>query len=230
MLTINNLSFAYGKKLVLHKLNLNIGAGQVHGIVGLNGSGKTTLFNLIYGFLKPESGFVKWNDNKLLRAQISLLETGNYFYSNITGHEHLSLFTSDTKFDIESWQELFKLPLDELIENYSTGMKKKLAILAVLKLNKPILLLDEPFNEVDIETGRILKILLKTLKERGRTILVSSHILETLINACDFIHHLENKCIVKSYNKQEFDSIEQNIFGDFENRVKQRIEKAIGKF
>lgn len=228
MLTINNLSFAYGKSLVLNKLNLNIGAGQVHGIVGLNGSGKTTLFNLIYGLLKPKTGAIKWNDNKLLRTQISFLETGSYFYSNITGREHLQLFVSDHKFNVDIWQELLKLPLDELIENYSTGMKKKLAILSVLKLNKPILLLDEPFNEIDLETSRIIMILLKKLKEKGRTILVSSHILETLINACDYIHHLENKCIIKSYSKQDFEIIEHNIFGDFENRVSQKIEKGLG--
>ena len=227
MLTINNLSFAYSKNLVLNKLNLNIGLGQVHGIVGLNGSGKTTLFNLIYGLLKPETGSIQWNDHKLSRIQISFLETGNYFYSNITGREHLSLFVSDNKFDIDSWQELLKLPLDELIENYSTGMKKKLAILSVLKLNKPILLLDEPFNEVDIETSRILKILLDILKEKGKTVLISSHILETLINTCDFIHHLDNRCIIKTYSEQDFNSIEQNIFGDFENRAKQKIEKAL---
>lgn len=228
MFTINDLSFAYGKNLVLNNLSLNIDAGQVHGIVGLNGSGKTTLFNLTYGLLKPKTGSINWNDGILHRKQISFLETKNYFYSNITGREHLQLFSTDNKFKIDIWQDLFKLPLDELIENYSTGMKKKLAILSVLKLNKPILLLDEPFNEIDLETSRIIMILLEKLKEKGKTILVSSHILETLTNTCDFIHHLENKGINKSYKKPEFVSLEQNIFRDFENEAKQKIDKALG--
>jgi ABC-2 type transport system ATP-binding protein len=209
-------------------LNLTIEPDQIHGLVGLNGSGKTTLFNSIYGFIKSRKGSICWNEQPLLRGDVAFLETQNYFYSNITGREYLQLFTTEnSSFDLEIWQNLFKLPLDDLIENYSTGMKKKLAILGVLKLDKPIILLDEPFNGIDIETGRIIKVLLEKLKQRNKTIIVSSHILETLTNTCDYIHYLENKKIKATYDKGSLKNIEQDIFKELEKRTSELIDKAI---
>ena len=228
MLTINELKVSYGKNNVLNKLNLNLEASQIHGVVGLNGSGKTTLFNAIYGFVKKQKGSILWKSDAIKRKQIGFLETRNYYYSNITAREHLRLFpTVKGSFDLGIWQDLLKLPFDELIDNYSTGMKKKLAILSIIKLDKPILILDEPFNEIDLETSRILKVLFKKLKAKGKTIIVSSHIIETLINTCDFIHHLENKIIKKTYPKNDMQSLEHDLFQDMENRITTLIDKAL---
>ena len=228
MLIIKDLVAAYAKVSVLDNLNLTIEPNLIHGLVGLNGSGKTTLFNAIYGFIKSKRGSICWNGQPVLRRDIAFLETQNYFYSNITGREYLQLFlTKNTSFDLEIWQDLFKLPLDDLIENYSTGMKKKLAILGVLKLDKPILLLDEPFNGIDIETSRIIKVLLEKLKQRNKTIIVSSHILETLTNTCDYIHYLESNKIKTTYDKGSLQNIDQDIFKELEKRTSELIDNAI---
>ncbi len=228
MLTINQLSVAYGKVPVLENLDLHLEPNRIHGIVGLNGSGKTTLFNAISGLVKQNRGSIAWNGKPVSRKDIALLETQNYFYSNITGREHLRLFPSNAgTFNLEIWEDLFRLPLDELIDNYSTGMKKKLALLGILKLNKPVLLLDEPFNGLDLEAGRVIKVLLQKLKERNKTVIVSSHILETLTNSCDFVHHLENRKIKKTYGKDELAALERDLFREMEDRVDGLIEKAL---
>jgi len=228
MLTINNLQVSYGKKIVLKNLEIRLENNKIHGLVGLNGSGKTTLFKIIFQLLKPDVGSVKWNDETINRKQIAFLETQNFFYSNITVREHLSLFNPDNKaFNLDQWQSILKLPLDELVENYSTGMRKKLAILSVLKLDKPILLLDEPFNEVDLETSRIIKILLDKLREKGKTIIISSHIIETLINSCDYIHHLESKSIKKTYHKEDYQGLEQELFEEYEKRIKNDLDQVL---
>ncbi len=228
MLTINDLSVAYGKHKVLEHLNLTLEPAMIHGVVGLNGAGKTTMFKTICGFLKPQTGSIEWQGKPLSRKKISFLETQNYFYSNITGTEYLSLFKAgNPKFDVEVWRDLFKLPLDDLIDSYSTGMKKKLALIGVMKLDKDLLILDEPFNGVDLETSKILKLLLEKMKSKGKTIIVSSHILETLTNSCDKIHLLDNKQIRRTYLKQELDTIEQDIFKEMEEQAKTLIDQTL---
>lgn len=221
MLTIKNLTASYGKDSVLENLNLDIEEGMIHGLAGINGSGKTTLFHTIYGFIKPDAGTIQLNEQPLSRKKIAFLETQNYFYSNIKGKEYLDLFPDSTStFSVKMWQELFKFPLNDLIENYSTGMKKKLALTGILKLDKPILLLDEPFNGIDMEAVRIIEKLLLRLKEKGKTIIITSHILETLTAICDQIHILENKNITRIYRKNEFEGIEHDIFGEMDEKLK----------
>jgi ABC-2 type transport system ATP-binding protein len=119
------------------------------------------------------------------------------------------------------------LPLDELIDNYSTGMKKKIALLGVLKLDKPVMILDEPFNGLDIETGRILRSVLLQLKKTGKLIIVTSHILETLTNLCDYIHHLEKGTIDITIKKPDFESYEKELYAKIENRSDMLIRELL---
>lgn len=215
MLKLDEVIVSFDKHKVLNKLCLSLSEGKVHGLAGLNGSGKTTLLNCLYGFLKPDSGSILWNGKPLTRHEIVYLETNNYFYSNITGREYLSVFPeNNANFDLKFWQDLLQLPLDELIDNYSTGMKKKLALLAILKLDRPLMIFDEPFNGLDLETGKILVELIQKLKEKGKTIIITSHILDTLLNSCDEIHWLRNGRIEKTFFKPEFQQIDHTIFED----------------
>ena len=218
MITIKNLSISYqANKRVIDSLNLSLSANAVHGIVGLNGSGKTTLLNAIFGLKKPDSGDILSEEQKLTKKQISYLVTENFFYSNITGREYLSLFKNEV-FNPDKWNELFSLPLDQVIDSYSTGMKKKLALLGILKQDKPIMILDEPFNGLDIETCRIIRSILLRLKEKGKTIIITSHIIETLTNLCDYIHFLENGKIKFSKDKSGFAAFEREIFDSIEKK------------
>jgi ABC-2 type transport system ATP-binding protein len=213
MLSIQNLVVQYQKTVILKQLSLQIDKGTVHGLVGLNGSGKTTLFNTLYGLLKPQQGTLSFENQPLQTQEISYLETQNYFYSFLTGNEYLNIFkVNNPIFDIEGWNKLFQLPLKQLIDEYSTGMKKKLAFMAILCLDKSILLLDEPFNGLDMETNQQMKMIIKQLRERGKTILITSHIMESLTSICDVISYLKEGQIVFTAPQEEFDSIENRIF------------------
>ncbi len=217
MITINNLTISYNKtRKVIDNLNLTLKEGYIHGIVGLNGAGKTTFLNNLYGLKKPDSGSITLNEEKFNKKNVSYLVTENYFYSSITGREYLSLFKNH-QFDIEEWNKLFSLPLDTIVDGYSTGMKKKLALLGVLKQDKSILILDEPFNGLDIETCRIIRMILLRLKDKGKTIIITSHIIETLTNLCDYIHYLENGNIKYSKDKHGFADFEKDVFEKIEN-------------
>lgn len=227
MITIKNLSVGYKKNLnVLESLSLILESKKIHGIIGLNGSGKTTFFNTLFGLIKANSGVIKLNNEILTKKNISYLMMENYFYPEITGSEYLNLF-NNKKFNNDSWNELFHLPLNQLISTYSTGMKKKISILGFLKNQKEVLILDEPFNGLDLECGRILRSILLNLKDKGKLILISSHIMESLTNLCDFIHYLEDKKIKDSKSKDHFDQLEKNLFNTIEDKFDNIINSLI---
>lgn len=228
MIKIENLEVCYGSHKVLNSINATFQYGLVHGIVGLNGSGKTTFFNSIAKNIKPSAGTIFWQNENLKREQTAYLETSNYFYSGITGNEYLKIFKqTNPDFNLENLQQYLKLPLDEITENYSTGMRKKLALLGVLKQNKDIFLLDEPFNGLDLETNKVLELILLALKNKGKTILISSHIIDPLITICDQIHVLEAGNFIKSYSRDEFSELEEALFAELKNQAKIVIDKSV---
>ena len=229
MLTIRNLQVEYKKESpVLKGINLSMEPGKIHGLVDLNGAGKTTLLNTLYAFIRPSEGSVLYKDTALKRKDIAYLEAENYFYPYMTGREYLNLFPAGKNgFDTESWQQLFHIPLDDITENYSTGMRKKLALLAVLKPDKPILILDEPFNGLDLESAHILTLILQQLREGGKTVLVSSHVFETLTSSCDQIHHIDHGIIDHSYSKEQYGMLQKLLYSTIENRASDQIRKLI---
>ncbi len=227
MITITNLTVAYDSKVdVLKGLHLELQKNFIHGIVGLNGAGKTTFLNTLFGLKKAKHGSIHEDGKQLQKKSISYLVTENYFYSNITGKEYLDLF-KNPHFDIEQWNKLFDLPLNKIIDGYSTGMKKKLALLGILKQDKSIMILDEPFNGLDIETCRIIRMILLRLKEKGKTIIITSHIIETLTNLCDYIHYLKDGVINQSVDESGFAQFERDVFHVIESKNQQTIDQLL---
>ena len=228
MISIKDLSVKFNDTQILNNINIDFVKRNVHGIVGLNGAGKTTFFNVLAKTLRPDTGVVKQNNVVLTIKDTAYLETVNFFYSRITGAEYLKIFKqTNSDFSLTILQDYFKLPLDELVENYSTGMKKKLALLGVLKQDKPVFILDEPFNGLDLETNKILEIIITTLKQKDKTVFVSSHIIEPLLTTCDTIHLLEKGTFVKSFDKNDFDKIDDELFSKLKNEAKQIIATAL---
>ena len=202
---------------------------MIHGLVGLNGSGKSTLLRCMYGLMKPKSGTVNINEQQANKRSITLLETEPYFYHGINGKEYLSLFQEDgiAKFAINEWASLFHLTMEDLIESYSTGMKKKLAILGVIKTNKPVLLLDEPFNGLDLESSRVLSTVLNRLRSSGKTIIITSHMLETMISLCDRIHYLKNGSIDRVFKAGDAESIHKEVFQELDANIQSQVNNLL---
>jgi len=206
MLEIKNLSVSFKDKDVLQGLNLEIEEGIIVGILGKNGAGKTTLFESLYQSQKY-SGEILWKKQKLLRENISYLETENYFYPYITGREYLSYFAKDKLLKTIELAEKFQLPLEKYVQYYSSGMKKKLALIGMLMLDKPINILDEPFNGVDFEGVHLLYDIILELKQSNKIVMISSHIIETLFHTCDRIVTLENGLLSNIFEKSDFEKL-----------------------
>ncbi|WP_336664375.1 ATP-binding cassette domain-containing protein [Elizabethkingia meningoseptica] len=206
MLEIKNLNVRFKNHHVLNNLNLNIEEGIVLGILGKNGAGKTTLFESLYQSIKY-NGSINWHNEALKREHISYLETENYFYPYITGKEYLSYFSESNVFKYQELSDRFGLPLDKYAQDYSSGMKKKLALMGMLLLNKPVNILDEPFNGVDFEGVHILYEIIRGLKNDNKVVIVSSHIIETLFHTCDKIAILQDGRIENIIDQSEYQKL-----------------------
>ena len=228
MLDIRDLNLSYGQKQVLKGINLQVAEGEIHGVLGMNGAGKTSLFNLLYGSIRPQSGQCEYKEQPLDPQQIGYLETQNYFYPYLKGGEYLELLSlARTEFDISRWNQLFELPLEGRVDQYSTGMKKKLAFLGILALDRPILILDEPFNGVDVESNEKMEQILKRLRQQGKIILLSSHIISGLTSICDRISYLSEGRFQRTYEAQDFPQLEQALKTLIEQQIRTTLDELL---
>ena len=222
MIKIDRLSKSYGNNEVLKSISMEFSKGRAYGIVGENGAGKTTLFRCIAG-LENYSGEII-SDITPLKNHLGLLLTDPFFFSKITGKEYIRLLCNargKTNVDIDN-KNIFDLPLNQYASTYSTGMKKKLAITAILLQENEYYILDEPFNGVDIQSNIILTEIILKLKELNKIVLISSHIFSTLSDTCDEIHLLRKGEQIKSVQKSDFKNLEQEMK---EISIGNRIEK-----
>lgn len=211
MIRIENLSKYYGTNRVLNNVNLFFEKGKVYGIVGENGSGKTTLFRCIAG-LENYSGQIT-SEHNTMRNHLGLLFTVPFFFSKITGKEYIRLLCNARKIatgDIDK-RNVFDLPLNQYASTYSTGMKKKLALTAILMQENQYYILDEPFNGVDIQSNIIIADIILKLRDLDKTIIISSHIFSTLSDICNEIHLLKNGEFIKKAHREDFSKLEAEM-------------------
>lgn len=212
MIKLKKLKFSYSNSPVIDELDWELETGEIHGLIGLNGAGKTTLFNIMAGWLKPATGTLLFNEKPLHRLQSGFMETNPNFYPMITGQEYLDIFKlKNQEFDSDAWNRVFKLPLKEVVDNYSTGMQKRLSLMGILALNRDILILDEPFNGLDFEAVRLVSQILPSLASKGKTVIISSHIPESLTTICNSVSLIRN-------GKIEF-KIRQPQFAELQNLI-----------
>jgi len=208
IINLSNLSKNFGNKQVLKNISIGFEKGNVYGIVGENAAGKTTLFRCIAGLEKYDGQIT--SDLNPLKNHLGLLLTDPYFFSKMTGKEYIRLLCNARNIemqDIDS-KNIFDLPLHQYASTYSTGMKKKLALTAILLQENECFILDEPFNGVDIHSNIIITGLIGKLRDLGKTILISSHIFSTLSDTCDVIFLMKDGEIVKKVPREQFSALE----------------------
>ena len=202
---IVNLTKFYGNHVGIQNLNLEVEKGEIFGFLGPNGAGKTTTIRLLLGLLRPNKGQIKiLGENSLkaplmVRSKIGYLPSELNFYESLNGTELLKLLQglrhSEFKWDI--WSERFELDLNKPIRSYSTGMKQKLGLIIALASNPELLILDEPTLGLDPLMQREVYKILNEEREHGKTIFLSSHLLNEVEKICDRVGIVKNGHLVE---------------------------------
>ncbi len=202
MIVINNLSKKYGSLEVLSEISIQLQPGRVYGLVGENGAGKTTLFRCLAGLEDFEGEITPPKQER--KSSMGLLLTEPFFFSKITGREYIQMHGNARDLELGQIENknIFDLPLDRYASAYSTGMKKKLALTAILVQQNQFYILDEPFNGLDLQSNMVVMEIVKKLKALGKIVLVSSHVFATLNTLCDEIHLLKEGKLVAQYDQK----------------------------
>ncbi len=191
ILTTEALTKRFSSKTAVNNVSINIRKGSIYGLIGMNGAGKTTIMKMVSGLIKPTSGDFKYHGfgdgNKFAFSRIGAFIEAPAIYPNLSAHDNLKIKClaygiNDNKYIDE------KLALVGLSDvgkkkagRFSLGMKQRLGIALALVGDPDLLLLDEPINGLDPQgIVEIREMLIKLNKEKGVTILISSHILEEL--------------------------------------------------
>ena len=210
MIEIEALTKKYGDLTAVDNLDLRVEPGELFVFLGPNGAGKTTTIKILTGLLQPTSGKASVAGIDVVESPIEVKKIMGYLpedpflYNKLTGGEFLQ-FVADMhgvqkkRDKIERFMELFELSsaADELIEGYSLGMKKKVAIGAALIHDPKVLFLDEPTGGLDPKSARIMKDLLQDIRNRGTTVFMTTHILEVAEKMCDRVGIINNGKLIK---------------------------------
>lgn len=192
------MSKAYGDLLAVADLSFVLEPGTVTGFLGPNGAGKTTTLRMIGGLLRPTAGSVRlfgvdaWEPDA--RKPLGYMPADPAFLTHLSGQDNLDLLASIghrtdlSERDIASTAlDLSPADLRRAVAGYSSGMKQKLAIVAALQHRPDLIVLDEPANRLDPIAHHAFSELIRTAARKGRTVLLSSHVLAEVEEVCDFV-------------------------------------------
>jgi ABC-2 type transport system ATP-binding protein len=190
----------YSEIVAVNGLNLEIKAGEIFGLLGPNGSGKSTTLKMLLGLVQPDAGLVNVLGFDVKKDPLSVKGSVGYapesprLYEFLTGIEYLDFIgdiygipPNEKKDRINEYLKALQLEGREgdMINSYSEGMKRKIALISAF-LHKPkLLILDEPLNGLDPRAARIVKDFLHELKLQGVTTIMSTHVLEIAQAICD---------------------------------------------
>lgn len=198
--TARVLTKRYGEKVAVGQLDLDVPRGCFYGLVGPNGAGKTTTIRMMTGLLRPDAGEVRiqghdvWADPVAAKARIGVLPDEFRLYDRLSAPELLDycglLRGMDPAVVAGRTGELLGvLDLasagDTLVVDFSTGMRKKVALAAALLHGPSVLFLDEPFEAIDPVSTRVIRSVLERFTAAGNTVVFSSHVMEVVERLCD---------------------------------------------
>jgi ABC-2 type transport system ATP-binding protein len=202
MLELRGVSKRYSGIPAVRDVSFIARAGEVTGYLGPNGSGKSTTLKMITGLIEPSAGEILFNGEPIHRDRIAHRQRLGYvpeephIYPHLTGAEYLEMIGQlrgmpQRRLTAKIDRFLHLLSLHEAryvpISSYSKGMRQKVLLAAALLHNPALVLLDEPFSGLDVNSALVLRDLIRTLAARGKVVLFSSHELDTVERVCSRI-------------------------------------------
>jgi len=207
-LVINGLTKRFGEVQALDGVTLTVPDGQVFGFLGANGAGKTTTMRIVLGLLKADSGTVTWNEqpaHKWPRRTWGYMPEDRGLYLRMPVVEQLVYFAglyglprATARADALAWLRRFRIAeyADRKAESLSKGNQQKVQFIATVLHDPDVLLMDEPFSGLDPVNVALLKAAFLEMRDRGKTIVFSTHQLETAQELCDRVAIIDHGRIV----------------------------------
>lgn len=209
MLELNHITKKYLTRTALDDVSVALEAGKTCLLLGPNGSGKTTMMKLIAGLARPTSGDITFGGapiGKATKAQIAYMPTENYFYNYMTvrdAQKYYADFFDD--FSVQRFEQaLVNLELEpgDRIRQLSSGMAAKLRLALALSRDAKLMMFDEPLNGVDILTRTQVIDAILAGRAEGRTMLISTHLVDELEDVVDTVVFLKKGRLVAAGGKQ----------------------------
>jgi manganese transport system ATP-binding protein len=248
-ITVANLCVDYHGVVALHEASLRVKAGTICGLVGMNGAGKSTLFKALMGFVKPSRGTIAINGLPLRQARrsqcvayVPQMESVDWTFP-VSGAEVVMMGRYGTMNLLripgqrdhqavrESLEQVDLWPLrDRQIGELSGGQRKRAFLARALAQGASVLLLDEPFNGVDIHTEKLMIDLFRRFRGEGRTLLISTHDLTHVTGFCDQVVLINKTVLVYGETSEVF--TEENLartFGSLTVPAQAEVEPGTGR-
>jgi ABC-2 type transport system ATP-binding protein len=207
-LIIDSVSKRFGEVQALEGISLEIKPCEVFGFLGANGAGKTTAMRIVLDILRPDSGTVTWNgmlNSKVPRETWGYLPEERGLYAKMNVLEQLVFFArlhgvgaKAAEREVRDWLERFRIPeyADRRAEQLSKGNQQKIQFIAAILHDPEVLLMDEPFTGLDPINAALLKEAFLEMKDRGKTLIFSTHQMETVEELCESIAILDRGQVV----------------------------------
>ena len=200
MIQVQNLRKEFGSVVAVDRVSFTINSGEIYGLLGPNGAGKTSTMRMIYGIVKPTAGQVSVGgvdvveDPASVQSQLGVLPDNGSLYTRLTARENITYFAqlhqqdkTKTKQSIEHLVDILSMEsiIDRRTEGFSQGERMKVALARAVVHQPQYVLLDEPTNGLDVVTTRAVRRFLLDLKQRGKSIIFSSHLMHEVSYLCD---------------------------------------------
>jgi len=202
------LSRRYGSRWAVSDVSFQLAQGKTLLVAGRNGSGKSTLFRILATAIRPHAGSAtvagySLNDRENVRRKIALLSHSPYTYESLTARENLDVaarFLGKSRPEIDSLLELVGLGhrAEDRVDTFSAGMRKRLMLARTLLQDAPVVLLDEPYGQLDPAGFTMIDRLIVRLRAEGKTLLVATHLVERVALLADLAFVLESGSIAWS--------------------------------
>ena len=199
IIEIKNMSKNFKNKKLYNDFSLEIEANTVHAIVGPNGSGKTSLLRILTGLYKEDKGSV------IVNGDHAMLLENDYLYEDKTGIDNIDIYGLYFGYKGKGYKKYSDLlgisdDLERKVSTYSKGMKRKLSLLIIVLMNRDIVFLDEATSGVDPISRVQIRDLIKILKDKGKTIVITSHDLSEIEKVADKVTMIKDSEILFTKN------------------------------
>ncbi len=209
-LVVDSITKRFGEIVALDGASFSVEPGRIFGLLGANGAGKTTSMRIVLDILRADSGRVTWQGTEniaLPRRTWGYLPEERGLYPRMKVSEQLRFFAAlygvsdlDATAEIDDWLERFRIPdyRDRKVEELSKGNQQKIQFIAAILHDPEVLIMDEPFTGLDPVNVRLLKEAFLEMRDRGKTLIFSTHQMETVEELCESIAIVDRGRVVVS--------------------------------